>query len=200
MKSFKILLFIILLCSCDKNLIIEESLIKEKSFTDHFMRFYISPTNLPGLLSTEYYKVKAYLNTDKSYLVLFSHFNNFKIEDGVKVKIERKQTTLFIKASVKNSGWKLLLQIEDYFLKNSEIDFTIKVKNGTPKGALIRVWENFIIRNNIVKSEMSIVTKEKLLTSAENINFYKQGEGLKWGLKLFRSHLVKGARISPPLL
>ena len=178
----------------------EESLIKETNFTEASIHYYISPTALSGLLSIEYYKIKAYLNTDSSYLILFSHFNSFEIEDGVKIKLERNKTTLVITASVQNSSWKPLLQINDYFLNNSEIDFTIEVKNGTPEGALIRIWENFRVKSNIIKQERKVVTKETLLTDTENINFYKQGEGLKWGIKLFRSRLVKGARISLPLL
>ena len=200
MNYLKILFFIIFLSSCGKALLTEESLIKEAGFTDNSTRYYIYPKTLPGFLSTEYYKIKAYLNTEDSYLVLFSHFNGFKIEDGIQIKIERNKKDLIIKTLVQSDSWKLLLQQKSYFLNNSEIDFTVEVKNGTSKGAFIRVWENFRTKNNAVKLERQIVTEETLLTDTENINFYKQGEGLKWGLKLFRSQLVKAVRAPPPVL
>ena len=200
MKLFKILLFVIFLCSCDNHLITEESLIKDNSLTDYSTRYYIYPKTLPGLLSTEYYKITAFLSQENSYLVLFSHFNNFELEDGIKIKFERNKTTLIITASVKNSSWKSLLQMKDYFLNSQEIDFTVEVKNGTQEGAFIQIWENFITRNNTVKLKRQIVTKTALLANTEDIIFYKKGEGLKWGLKLFRSRLTKGVRISSPLL
>ena len=200
MKQLIFLLFIILLSSCNQNLITEEPLVKESNFTDHATHYYIYPKILPGLLSTEYYKIKAFLGQEDSYFVLFSHFNSFKTKDGIKIKFERDKTTLIIKASVKNSSWKALLQEEDYFLKSSELDLTIKAQNGTHEGAKIQIWENFRIKSNVVKLERQILTKETLLTDSEDINFYKQGEGLKWGLKLFRTRLIKGVRVSPALL
>ena len=200
MRQLKFLFFIILLGSCDKTLITEESLIKETNFTNPSTHYYISPKNLPGLLSKEYYKIKAYLSHEDSHIVLFSHFNSFEKEDGIKIKIERNQTALIIKASVPRYNWKLLLQKEAYFLNHSEIDFTVEVQNGTQKGALIRIWENFRVKNDVLKAENPATTKETLLTDTENIIFYTQGEGLKWGLKLFHSRLVKGVRVSPPLL
>ncbi|MDE0092101.1 MAG: hypothetical protein OXN83_02310 [Oligoflexia bacterium] len=200
MKQIRVLFFIIFFCSCDKHFTIEEALIKDENLTDHSTRHYISPGALPGLLSTEYYKIKAHLNQDSSYLVLFSHFNSLELEDGVKVKFERDKTRLIIEISVQNFKWESLSEIEDYFLNNKEIDLTVEVKNGVGKGVFVRIWENFIIKNNIIKLERQVTTKETLLADTENIIFYKKGEGLKWGLKLFRSRLIKGVRISPPLL
>ena len=200
MKHLIFLFLIFLLGSCNQNLITEESLTKERSFTDHATHYYIYPKTLPGLLSTEYYKIKAYLVQEDSHFILFSHFNSFKIEDGIKIKFERDKTALIIKASVKNASWKSLFQQEDYFLKSSELDLTIEVQNGTPEGAHIQIWENFRIKNNVLKLERKILTKETLLTDSGDINFYRQGEGLKWGLKLFRTRLLKGVRVSPALL
>ncbi|MCZ0932020.1 MAG: hypothetical protein OXJ52_02590 [Oligoflexia bacterium] len=200
MKQLKILFFIFCVCSCDKAFITAESLIKDKSLTDHLTHYYIYPELLPGLFSTEYYKIKAYLNHEDSRLILFSHFNGFEIEDGVKIKFERKQADLIITASVQNSDWKTLLQTKNYFLNSSEIDFTVRVKNGARKGADVSIWENFIIKNKVIKLNRRAVTKETLLTGTEDIIFYEKGEGLKWGLKLFRSRFITGARVSPPLL
>ena len=200
MRLLTFLIFIVLLSSCNKALVKEESLIKETSLTDSSTQYYISQTTLPGFLSTEYYKIQAYLTQEDSHFILFSHFNNFEIEDGVKIKIERNKTDLIIKAGVPNYKWQLLLQEEDYFLNNSEIDFTIEVQNGVKEGAFIHIWENFRVKNNVVKSKRSVITEETLLAGTENIVFYEQGEGLKWGLKLFRTHLVKGVRVSPPVL
>ena len=234
MKSLVFLLFIFLLSSCNENLIIESTLVKEGHLTDNTTDYYIDPNNLPGLLSTEYYKIKAYLGIEPktttiekredyyglkyitpfvdanihyetlkeegSHFVLFSHFNSFQVEDGIKIKFERDKADLIIKASVKNSTWKLLLHKENYFLKSSELDLTVEVQNGTPEGAHIHIWENFRIKSNIIKQERQTLTKETLLADSEGINFYRQGEGLKWGLKLFRTQLIKGARVSPPLL
>ena len=200
MKLFRILLFAIFFCSCANHFITEESLIKDNSWTDYSTHYYIYPKTLPGLLSTEYYKITAYLSQEDSHLVLFSHFNSFELEDGIKIKFERNKAVLTVKASVKNSNWKSLLQIKDYFLKNQEIDFTIEVKNGTEEGAFIQIWENFITRNNTVKLKRQTVTTEALLANTEDIIFYRKGEGLKWGLKLFRSRLTQGARVSSPLL
>ena len=200
MKALKILFFIILLISCEQNLVTESALIKDNSITDNSTQYYIYPKNLPGLFSTEYYKVKAYLNQKDSYLILFSHFNSFKIEDGIKIKIERNNKDLIITANVKNSSVKKLLEEKDYFLNQSEIDFTLRVSNSVAEGAFIRIWENFRIRSDIIKSERSTLTEETILTDSESINFYKQGEGLKWGLKLFHSQIIKGVRVSPPTL
>ncbi|MCY4321637.1 MAG: hypothetical protein OXC37_04470 [Bdellovibrionaceae bacterium] len=201
MKQIKILFFVIFLISCDKVLTME-NLITDRSVKDSSIDYYISPSHLPGLLSTEYYKITAYLSQQDSYLILFSHFNSFKTEDGVKLKIKRKENDLIITASVHNSTWKSLLEKKDYFSKNSsKINFTIEIKNGIPEGAKIAIWENFTIETTTnTKKELKVLTTETLLTDTSNINFYRYGKGLNWGIKIFHSRLVKGARISSPLL
>ena len=84
---------------------------------------FTSQKTLSGILSKEYYLIKAYFQEDHSNLELFSHFNGFELRDGVKVLFERQQDKLTIKISVQSYPYKVLFEQENYFLNNNEVNF-----------------------------------------------------------------------------
>ena len=94
------------------------------------------------------------------------------------------------------------MKIKITFLSRNELDLTVEVDNRASYGFRIRVWENFINRKGVVKKKMDVLTEENLMADslAQDMLFYARGQGLNWGIKLFHSQLIKGARISPKLL
>ena len=73
------------------------------------------------------------------------------------------------------------------------------MENGTNYGFRVRVWENFINKRGVLKRETEALTGENLIADSfvKGLTFYTKGHGLKWGIQLFRSRLIEGARISP---
>ncbi len=163
---------------------------------------YSSKTTLPGVLSKEYYLIKAYFPKKDSHLKLFSHYRGFDFEDGVRVLFEREGDSLRIKISVKGWPEKVLFEKENYFSNQNELDCSVEVDNGTSYGFRVQVWENFVNRTGILKDKAGLLTDENLLVDSlqENLTFYTKGQGLKWGIQLFRAQLIKGSRISPKVL
>ena len=161
----------------------------------------VSQSALPGVLSKEHYLIKAYF-PEESRLELFSHFQGFDLEDGVKIQFLRKKRRLTIKVSVQGFPGKILFEREDYFSSSQEGDWTLELDNGTNYGFRVRVWENFINKSGILKAQAKVLTGENLLADSlsKGLTFYDRGWGLKWGFKLFRSRLIEGARVSPRVL
>ena len=205
MKEVHFLLCVFCFCSCNTSLFIAETKqpvernpIQNDSSTARF----ISKTALSGILSKEYYLIKAYFPADPSRLDLFSHFSGFDWEDGINVQLERKKIGLVIKISVQGYPDHILFEREDYFLNSNEVDFSVEVENGTNYGFRVRIWENFVNRSGILKNKIEVLTGENLIADSllENLTFYTKGQGLKWGLRLFRSRLIEGVRVSPVIL
>lgn len=197
-------LFIFFLSSCHSYFSsqTQEFLTQEKSFSDSSVLRFIGKKNLSRVLSKEYYLIKAYLSQEDSELELFSHFTGFDQEDGLRLKFKRQKTGLVIKAAVQNSFYKLLFEDKNYFLRGNELDLTVELDNGARDGFRARIWENFINRNGLVKKKIPALTQENLIadTVEQDMIFYFRGQGLNWGIKLLRSQLIRGARISPKLL
>ena len=196
--------FIFYLCSCNKAFIAEnKSFIEQNSVqNDSSVIRFVSKKTLSGVLSKEYYLLKAYFQAKYSKLELFSHFRGFDLEDGVKIQFERESAQLSIKISVQGYPNKILFEKEDYFLNSNEVDFSLEVDNGTNYGFRVRIWKNFVNRNGILKSKTEVLNGENLIADSllKKLTFYTKGQGLKWGLKLFRVRLIEGARVSPMIL
>ena len=161
----------------------------------------VSQSTLPGVLSKEHYLIKAYFPED-SRLELFSHFQGFDLEDGVKIYFLREKRGLTIKISVQGFPEKILFEREDYFSSSLEGDWTLEIDNGTNYGFRVRVWENWTNKSGFLKTKSKILTNENLLADSlsKGLTFYDRGWGLKWGFKLFRVRLIEGARVSPKVL
>ncbi len=208
MRKPLVIIFIKILfcfCSCNSFFMSETYLsIEEMNLiqNDNSVMRFLSKKPISGVLSKEYYLIKAYLPSEMSQLELFSHFRGFDLEDGVRVQFERKAFHLVVKVSIQGYPDKLLLKKENYFLNNNEIDFTVEVENGVSYGFHIQIWENFVNRNGILKHKVGILSNENLLVDSlsEGLIFYTKGQGVKWGLKLSHSNLIEGARISPRVL
>lgn len=204
MKKFLLSFFIFYFCSCNKIFVAETRLFIERDDQqgDSSVVRFTSKKPLSGVLSREHYLVKAYFQEEGSNLELFSHFKGFELRDGVKVQFERQGNRLTIKTSVYGYPHKVLFEKEDYFLNSNEVDFSVEVENGTNYGFRIRIWENFINKSGILKSQTEALTGENLIADslAKGLTFYTKGKGLKWGIQLFRARLIEGARTSPMVL
>ena len=200
----KIIILFICCCSC-KGLLTDKTSQEAKkdiALSDSSAVHFISDGRLSGILSEEYYQIKAYFLFEDSHLELFSHFNGFQIKDGVRILFERQGESLVIKTSVQAHFEKILFEDKGYFSKNNLGDWTIAVTNGTEEGFRVRVWENFIDKMGAFKKPIEFLVQESLLADSllENLIFYTKGTGLLWGMKLFRSRLIKGERVSPKVL
>ena len=163
---------------------------------------FVSRKPLSEIFSKEHYRIKASFPEDHSKLILFSHFQGFELENGIKLTLQRDESQLLIKLSVQAYPDQVLFEGENYFLNNNEVDFTIEVENGTNYGFRVRIWENFLNRKGIVKQPASFLTGENLIADSlsEDLTFYDKGQGLKWGLELLRVRLIEGSRVSPRVL
>lgn len=203
-KSRCFLFVLFVFCSCDhmfegsRKLSIVEYRERVSSSVEQF----VSRKPLSGILSKEYYLIKALFPQEQSQLKLFSHFQGFETKDGVRVQMERLGKKLLISLSVSSYPPRVLFEKENYFADGSELDLTIEVQNGTNYGFRVRVWENFINRRNVLRTPEDILTEKNLIADSftKEMSFYDQGWGLKWGIQLFRAHLTEGARVSPGLL
>ncbi len=203
MKFFYLLLCVFL-CCCDKAFVTEtkQALPRGQIQKDSSVAYLVSQKALAGVLSKEHYLIQAYFLEDRSWLELFSHFRGFSLEDGVNIRFERRGEGLLIRLSAPGFPSKILFEREDYFLNSREANFTVEVNNGTNYGFRARVWENFVNRRGVSKSRRDILTGENLIADSlsSDLAFYAKGQGLKWGLKMSRVHLIEGARVSPKLL
>ena len=199
MKRVLVLLFF--LCACDSSPELRQIVKEEQTLNDSSETNFISQQALSGILSKEYYLIKARFQED-SRLELFSHFRGFLHEDGLKILFERHSGKLRIKITVQDYPYKTLFEREDYFLNSALGDFSLEVENGTEYGFRVRVWENFINRKGIVKRKTPALRDENLIADSflKGLVFHGKGQGLKWGLKLYRARLIEGARISPAVV
>ena len=204
LKKAWVFFFVFCLCSCERAFVSDtEESIKGKRIKNYgSFTYFLSENPLSGIFSKEHYLIKAYFQEEGSKLELFSHFKGFAFEDGVKIQFKRKKDGLVVQASVQAYPEQTLFEREDYFLNSGEVDFTVEVENGTDYGFRVRVWENYVNRKGVVKTKTEILTGESQLADSleEALTFYDKGQGLKWGIKLFRARLVEGARVSPKSL
>ena len=203
MKNIALTSFIFLSSSCTnvfpdrfrENL----SILSEKDFSSKKI---LAEGSLSGILSKEYYLVKASFQENDSKLILFSHFQGFHISDGIQVQMERAGNSLTVKLAVQDHPPRSLFQKADYFSDNNELDMTVGVENGTNYGFRVWIWENFSNKKNGSKIPSNILTKENLLVDSllKKLTFYNKGQGLKWGIQLIRVRLLESARVTPRLL
>lgn len=158
--------------------------------------------SLSGILSKEYYLIKASFQENDSKLILFSHFQGFHILDGIQVQMERSGNSLTVKLVVQDSPPRSLFHRADYFSNNDELDMTVGVENGTNYGFRVRIWENSSNKKNVSEIPSNILTKENLLVDSllKKLTFSSKGQGLKWGIRLVRVRLLESARVTPRLL
>ena len=197
-------IYLFFLCSCDSLFLSEQ----KQSIKEHLVdssssvKRFLSQEALSGVLSEEFYLMKAYMVSGESYLELFSHFRGFQLEDGVKILFQRKELDLIITVSIPNYPPQILTQKGDYFLNNNEVDFTVAVKNGTKYGFRVRIWENFVNKHGILKKPTTVLSGENLFVDSfsKGMTFWSKGKGVQWGLQLSQSQLIEGARVSPKTL
>lgn len=172
---------------------------KDDLWSDSSTAYFVSEKPLSGILSRENYKIKAQFFFDRSRLDLFSHFHGFEREDGVRVVFERQKEGLVIRVSIQSYPEQILFEDKNYFSKGNMADWTIAVNNGTSSGFRVRVWENFLNKSGILKKPVDFLTDENLIADSllEPLIFYTKGPGLRWGMRLFRTRLIKGVRVSP---
>jgi len=202
-KVLFIIFYIIFFCSCDELSVSNEkdALIKNDNWSDNSVSYFISKTPLAEVFSEEYYQIRARFSDAHSRIELFSHFRGFNVADGIKILFKRHEQTLIIKVSVQGYKEQVLLEDVNYFSSTKIISWTIAVENGTDYGFRVRVWENFINKNNILKTPTKFLVDENLIVdSLPNLTFYTKGHGLYWGLKLFRAQFIEAYRVSPRAL
>lgn len=174
----------------------EDLTLYEKKFSHDEKTFY-SPNNLSGILSKEYYEIKARFSTEKSSLKLFSHSRHPNLNDGVQIKINREDEKIKVVLAVQAYPEKVLFEKNNYFENQLEIDWTLKVENGTRYGFRVQIWENFLNTTGIIKQPTSLLTKQNQLADSlkKSLTFYTKGQGLKWGIRTFKSDLISAFRI-----
>lgn len=167
---------------------------------DKDRNFIMYPDFLSGLRSTEYYNVQAYLYDDShSFIVLNSHFSGFPKQDGVQVKIEKRNQDLILEISTPGIVKKTEYKKSEYFSQTNLLDITLAVTNKTSYGAQVRVWDHLFNPKGFLKKRVSFLKQDNLLfdTLEDQILFYSYGQGLRWGLKFYRAKVVEGKRVSP---
>lgn len=203
MNKFIFLTLIFFISSCGESFKdSESSLVSVNNQNTGATKKFISKNILSGIFSQENYHIQARLVEKDSFIELFSHFTDFDLEDGLKVRFEKQEVKLIVKISVQGWPEKVLFEKENYFLNQKEIDFKIEVHNGVDYGFRVQLWESFVNKTGLVKENSAVLTGENLIADsfAKKMSFYGKGRGLKWGIKLFHSHLIKGNRISPRIL
>ena len=201
MSCFKLsILFLFVLSACGKapeSPFSKESLSLYKQFSSGAVKQFISDKNLAGLLSKEHYQIKARLIQDRSRLELFSHSRASYFGDGVRVKIERQDKDLIVSIGVGGYPNQILLEEKNYFQKQSEIDWTLGVENGTMYGFRLQIWENFLNKSGFIKRKTNLLTPEnKIIDSLqEGLTFYTKGKGLRWGVKTYKTNLISAYRV-----
>ena len=200
MSYFKIsILFLFVLSACGKapeSPFSKESLSLYQQFSSGAVKQFISNKNLAGLLSKEHYQIKARLIQNRSRLELFSHSRASYFGDGVRVKVERQYQDLIVFIGVGGYPNEILLEEKNYFKRQSEIDWTLEVENGTMYGFRVQVWENFLNKSGFIKRETNLLTTEnKIIDSLqEGLTFYTKGKGLRWGIKTYKTDLISAYR------
>ncbi|MBC6415327.1 MAG: hypothetical protein GDA46_02935 [Bdellovibrionales bacterium] len=198
--NFFYLLILSLYLSCHKapdSLFIKEALRLYDKQTGSSTKYFTSKNNLSGILSTEYYEIKAQFSKQDSHLELFSHSRSIKLRDGIRVKIERENENLRIMAGIQAYPDKILLEKKNYFKNKVEFNGTLKIENGTLYGFRIQIWENFLNKTGEIKKPTKILTQENQIVDSLNqaLTFYEKGQGLTWGIKTFHSYLVSAFRL-----
>ncbi|MGI9549300.1 MAG: hypothetical protein ACR2M7_04940 [Bdellovibrionales bacterium] len=197
-------IYLFFLCSCDSLFLSEQKQSIKENLVDSSssVKRFLSQEALSGVLSEEFYLMKAYMVSAASYLELFSHFRGFQLEDGVKILFQRKESDLIITVSIPNYPPQTLIEKRKYFLNNNEVDFTVAVKNGTKYGFRVRIWENFVNKHGILKKPTTVLSGENLFVDSfsKGMTFWSKGKGVQWGLQLSQSQLIEGARVSPKTL
>ena len=203
MKRFNLLiLFFTLILSfgcgtAPESIFAKESLSLYEKFSSGAIKQFVSKKNLASLLSREHYQIQARLTQDISSLELFSHSRASYLEDGVRIKIKRQNKDLLIEIGVEGYPNKSLLERKNYFEKQSEIDWTLGVENGTLYGFRVQIWENFLNKSSFIKRKTDILTPENKIADSlqEGLTFYTKGKGLSWGIKTYKTDLISAYRV-----
>ena len=201
MKFFSLSIFFVsVLLACEKapeSAFLKESLFVYEELSSGSTKQFVSNKNLSGLLSKEHYEVKARLTEDTSFLEFYSHSRASYFGDGIRIKIKRQDDNLLIEVGVEGYPNRFLLEEKDYFEKQSEIDWTLEVENGTLYGFRVQVWENFLNRSGFIKRTTELLTPENKMTDSlqEGFTFYTKGKGLRWGIKTYKTDLISAYRV-----
>ena len=174
----------------------KEGLTLYQEMTGASIKQFVSEKNLAGIISREFYEVKARFSKE-SYLELLSHSRVPHLGDGIRIKIDREKDKLIIRAGTQGYPLKILLERENYFINQFEIDWTLEIENGTLYGFRVQIWENFLNKSGFIKQKTELLTKENQITDSleQALTFYTKGQGLQWGVKTFKSELISVFRI-----
>ena len=195
-----LLLTLSLFFSCGKapeSPLFKESVSVYNQFSTGSTKHFASETNLPNILSKEHYQIKARLLQDRSHLELFSHSKASYFGGGIHVKIERQGNDVIVQIGIKDYPNEVLIKEKNYFQKQSEIDWTLEVKNGTLYGFRVQIWENFLNRSDFIKKQTDILTPENKIADSlqQGLTFYTKGQGLWWGIKTYKTNLISAYRV-----
>ena len=174
-----------------------ESLVLNNKTSDNQIQHFQSTHNLSGINSKEYYEIKALFPQDSGFLELLSHSKDSYLGDGVSVRVERDENDLTVKLKVSGFPYEMLLMKADYFLNQSEIDWTVEVHNGIYEGFRVQIWENFLNIKNILKQKTQNLTPRNLIADSfsKDLTFFEKGYGLTWGVKIHSAKLLSAKRI-----
>ena len=149
------------------------------------------------LESKELYFIQAELSHKNSSLILYSHFSDFTIQDGIKVFLERQNNDFILSVSTPGYKREQLNMIPDYFLKNQSISLHLEVHNGTKNFINVKIWDTYINPTDYLKISAPFFSTQNQLADSSGIFFYSKGRGLLWGVELKRAKLIHIKRESP---
>ena len=199
-----------------------EDLFLDDKLSNDQTQYFRSSYNLSELNSKEYYQIKAQFfsttsplfeedchlfgivchqttatlkDTSFGFLELVSHSKDSYLNDGITLKIERQKKDLIVKVKVKAWPYKNLLVKKDYFLNQSEIDWTVAVHNGLPQGFRVQIWDNLINIKSISKQRVESLTARNLIIDSQDLTFVEQAYGLKWGVTAYKTKVQIAKRI-----
>ena len=215
-----------LVISCHKapqELFYSETLYLDKELSDDQTQYFRSDQTLSDVYSKEYYELRvlffdgsspvleedcyffraicnyetiAIQDTSFGFIELMSHSKDTYLADGISIRIERNKKDLIVKLKVQ--GWpdKKLLVKKDYFLNQSEIDWTFEVHNGIYEGFRVQIWDNWLNIKDITKQKTQHLTSRNLIVDSldEGLTFVEQAYGLKWGVKAYKTEIQSAKR------
>lgn len=143
------------------------------------------------LFSRELYFIKAELFNEHSSFVLHSHFTGFKTQNGIRVFFIREEDQLIIRIATPAYPVQDLHVVEGYFINSQKLEIYVEVQNGTENLVNVKVWDKYINPSGYLKKSVSVLLRQNLITSSEDLLFYSKGQGLLWGVELNKVRLIE---------
>ena len=183
-----------------------------------------------GLNSKELFALRAEFFHESSRLILYSHFSGFSAEagahadggprrggpnlggpnlggphrggpaGGVRVVFAREGGDLIIEAGSGAYQNQALSRQNGFFARNRELDLYVAVQNGGAEQVLVKVWNRLINPSGRLKQRDPFISGGNLMADSSEKPFYSKGQGILWGLDLYKIRLREAERKSRHIL